>query len=192
MSSKLLARLSLADVERGLANLHAKYPNAVARAINRAADSGRVAMTRAVAKDTGLAQKNVKPEIQIARATAWKPAAQIWVSGRRLPLIAFKARGPEPSRGRGRGVSYRLPGGQKKNAHAFLATMRSGHRGVFKRVPGANRRGPKPNRSQLPITELHGPSLPHVFEKHMDAGKKRAQEALVKNLQSEIRFALKR
>lgn len=160
----------------------------MARALNRAVVSGRTAMTRAIVADTGLQSRYVSREIRIDRAQRTKPVAAVEVAGARIPLIAFQARGPEPSRGRGRGVSYRLPSGRGRVSDAFIATMRSGHRGVFKRRPGARRRGPAPERSQLPITELHGPSLPHVFEKQFHVFRAAAEDSLMKNLASEIAF----
>ena len=54
------------------------------------------------------------------------------------------------------------------------------HRGVFERR----------TRKRLPIRELFGPSLPHVFAKFIPEALKRGEESLVKNLQSELRFAL--
>ena len=66
--------------------------------------------------------------------------------------------------------------------------MKSGHRGVFQRVPGATRRGPSPNRSQLPIYELHGPSIGHVFGKHRQQAVDRMLEQLEKTFDAEMKF----
>jgi hypothetical protein len=118
--------------------------------------------------------------------------ARLISSGARIPLIDFSARGPEPSRGRGRGVSYKLAGAGGRLPHAFIATMRSGHRGVFERSPGGKRRGPKPERSQLPIHEKFGPSIAVVFQHQIPVGEARRAEVLVKNVQHEIEFALSR
>ena len=170
----------LGALAKDLEALGTQGPVVAARAVNRAATSGRAAMTRAITADTGLASRNVKDEIRVEKATRTRPVAVVEIAGRRIPLIAFQARGPEPSRGRGRGVSYRLPGGRGRVPTAFIATMRSGHRGVFKRQAAAGR---------LPVTELHGPSLPHVFEKHFQVFRTAAEEALLKNLASEISFA---
>lgn len=160
----------------------AQFPGAIVRALNRAGGSTRAFMAAAVARDTGLKVSATRMQLALVRATAQRPAVRVEVGGRRIPLIAFQARGPVPSRGRGRGVSAKLVGGRGRYPHAFIATMRSGHRGVFQR------RG----RARLPIHELHGPSLPHVFAKHAAAGLSHGRESLLKNLQHEIRFALSR
>ena len=164
---------------QGLRRLRRQAPRAVARALNRAAGSARTAMTRAVAPDMGLPQKVVRPAITVVKATPQRLASRVEARGARIPLITFRARGPEPSRGRGRGVRARMPGGAGHYPHAFIATMPSGHRGVFQRV----------GRSRLAIRELKGPSVVHVFRKHLAVGIARGREALITNLRSEFRFA---
>lgn len=170
------------DAIKGLENLKRTHPFAVTRALNRSADSGKTAMTRAIAADTGLAARAVRDQLIVARANAGNQVATITVRGKRIPLIDFKARGLEPTRGKGRGVSYRLPTGRGRAERAFIATMSTGHRGVFMRT----------GRSRLPIRELFGPSLPHVFAKYQKVGRDRAYEQLFKNLRSELRFEMAR
>jgi hypothetical protein len=165
-------------------------PRVAVRALNRSIVTGRTVMRKEVAMDTGLKQNTVSAAFRTERATATSLVARLSVSGKRIPLIEFGARGPEPSRGRGRGVSARLKTGRGRYPHAFIATMRSGHRGVFQRVPGAQRRGPKPHHSQLPIYELFGPSLPKVFTTYLPVGMRAATDALTKNLAHEFEFAL--
>jgi hypothetical protein len=173
-------RLDLSDWERALARLRTKAPQAITRALNRAITSARVVMVREVARDLGIKQATVRDRMSVEQAKPGTERARLSASLKRIPLIEFNARGPEPSRGKGRGVAYRL-GGAKRLPHAFIATMRSGHRGVFERV-GTRR---------LPIHELKGPSIGHVFARHVDEGLARGQEALVKNLESEFRFVLR-
>ncbi len=166
-----------------LKDLGARGPAIAARAINRTAAAERTQAKRAIAADTGLRAKDVDAALQLERATPNRLQATVSVSGRRIPLIAFGARGPEPSRGRGRGVSYSLPKGRGRHPQAFIATMKSGRRGVFVRTT--------PRR--LPITELYGPSLPKSFENtYLGNAPERAQATLVKNLEHELSFALKK
>ena len=171
--------LDIETLRKDLLELGRQAPIVMARALNRAAVSGQAAMVKVITADTGMAAKNVKREIVIDKASRTRPVVALTIAGRRIPLIAFSARGPEPSRGRGRGVSYRLPGGRGKIPNAFIATMGSGHRGVFKRKA----------TKRLAIVELRGPSLPHVFEKFLPTFREAAQASLVKNLASEISFA---
>ncbi len=133
-------------------------------------------MVKEMGKDTGLPARRIKADFKTT--PMGDSGVRLEVTGRRLPLIDFKAKGPEPSRGRGRGVTYKLPGGRGRAPTAFIANLR-GRRGVFRRRTTA--RGP--------LEELHGPSLVHVFEKFLPLGAERGREALVRNLRSEIAFA---
>jgi hypothetical protein len=171
------------QVERLVDRYVDRFPVAIARALNRAGTSTRAVMARAISKDTGLPVNTVRGKLHLDKATPHHLVVRISVTGKRLPLINFKARGPEPSRGRGRGVTARLPGGAGRYPHAFIATMATGHKGVFQRQS----RGPGSRR--LPIRQLYGPSLPKVFEKVTPEGLAAGEAALVKNLVSELRFA---
>lgn len=155
-----------------------KVNKARVRAANRAIGAARTVMVRAMAGDTGLQSRVVRDALAFEEATLARPTARIAATLKRIPIIDFNARGPEPSRGKGRGVRWRLKGSRGQDANAFIARMRSGHRGVFKRK----------GKARLGVYELHGPSLGQVFEKHRPAGIARAQEMFAKNLKHELQF----
>jgi len=171
--------LDIRELENDLKTMGAQAPVLMARALNRAGVAGKTAMVKAVVADTGIRQKEIEREVRLDKANVARPRVSVQIQGRRIPLIAFQARGPEPSKGRGRGVSYKLRGSRGRIGYAFIATMPGGHRGVYKR------RG----KGRLPIKELFGPSLPHVFAKFLPVFQERAQEAMVKTLRHEIDFA---
>ncbi len=157
-----------------------QIPIAMVRAMNRAIGSGRTAIVKEMARDTGLKSKDVRDALVMREASIGRPVASLSAPLKRIPLIKFGARGPEPSRGRGRGVSYNLgAGGRRTLPHAFIATMGTGHRGVFMRRA----------KGRLPIRELQGPSLGHVFNKYREVGIARMEEAFVKNFDHELVFA---
>jgi hypothetical protein len=200
---KVSVRLDDSDLRKGIKSLRSKFPYAVKRALARTTTTTVAAMAKAMREDTYLSTRFLKSEIKVSITPE---AAQLVVMGQRMPLMAFGARGPEPTKGRGRGVSYRNPGGGRNRApEAFIGTMSSGHRGVFKRVGAMGRgkrgkemQGPSFSRGKspgawspnLPIIELHGPSMVRVFEKFMAQGAEVAQQALLKNLKHEISYAL--
>ena len=64
-------------------------------------------------------------------------------------------------------------------AHAFLAKMKSGHVGVFRRTAG---------NDSLPINKLSGPSTPQMLESPTvrDYIEKRIQERLASNIEHEV------
>jgi hypothetical protein len=177
-------------IERAIAQYGHRAARGVARAMNRSVGSGRTIMARHLSQDLGLPVASVRSRINVREASATRLTAQLTASPKRIPLVDFRARGPQPSRGRGRGVTARLPGGAGRYPHAFIATMPSGHRGVFQRVP----RGGKLMRGRArrqAIYELFGPSIVQAFEKHVDIARARVTEQLQKNMESELKFALR-
>jgi hypothetical protein len=187
--ASFILKFNTKDAERAMQRLRERAPQAIARALNRSAASARTAMVRVISQDTGISQADLRGtttrnrRIWTRDATATDQQVTVYATSAPIPLIDYRATGPEPSRGKGRGVRARLKGGAGRYPRAFIATMGSGHRGVFER-PRSSRR--------LPIYELHGPSIAHVWEKHAAIGVARGQEQLVKNLQSEFRFALRK
>lgn len=188
MSLQITADLT--KFARQIRALGENAPLAAARALNRTIASVQTAAVRDVATDMGITQASVRKGMAIEKATRATLRATLTVTGRRLPLSAFNAKGPEPSRGRGR-VTYRIGRGARTTVPgAFFATMRSGHRGVFRRIGTSSRRSNKSWGPNLPIRELRGPSLPHVFtaDKIAEARAALADELLPKNLAHEISF----
>lgn len=158
------------------------YPDrvgrALVRAINRAVASARTVLVREIARDTGLKASAVRKALPLREATLNRAEGRLAASLKRIPLIDFGARGPEPSRGKGRGVSYRLAGGRNRLEHAFIAMMKTGHRGVFMRKA----------KARLGIRELKGPSLGHVFAKYRPLALARAKEIFETNFKHELEY----
>ncbi len=182
------------DVSARLRALHAEggwvpiqLGLAEARALNRTILTARTHAVRSLAEDVGLPQREVRKSMSLRRATRSELAATLTVTGRRIPLIAFGAR---QSRA---GVSYGLRRGRTVAYGAFIATMRSGHRGVFRRVGASVRRSPGAWSPNLPIVELRGPSLPFVFSRRKIIAALRAAVELAypKNLEHEMDFLLR-
>lgn len=171
------ARFHTEAIERRLRRMRVRAPALVARALNRAGGSARTLMVREVSRDLRLKAATVRDRILVRQASADRLVYRLAASLKRIPVYAFDARGPLPSRGQGRGVTAKTPA--RRYPHAFLARMRSGHVGVFQRV----------GRKRLAIRELMGPSVGHVFHRHVAAGLARGEEQLIKNLQHELRFA---
>lgn len=173
--------LDVSDLTDFLTHAHRAGPRVAARALNRSAVSTRAVMVKAVREDVGLKAKTVRDEIRIVEARPDRdPTARLAVSKKRIPLIEFKARQLKRA-----GVKTSLRGGSTAIPGAFIQTMRSGHRGVYKRATYP--RGPR-----LPIIELKGPSLAKPFATHWRVGIARFRETIPKNVNSEIRFAIRK
>lgn len=183
-------------IEKDLEGQPAKVQRAFVRAAKRSIDSGRSVIVKLIAADTGLAQKVVREAIKMQYPTLAEPVAAMRARTKRIPLIDFKARGPEPTRGRGAGVSYRNPGGGRSRlSHAFIATtvaQRDGsggeHRGVFIRAANLERKSKGAWGPNLPMKQLYGPSIGHVFSKFRPQGVARALEVFDKNFDHELGF----
>lgn len=169
----------------------ANVTRAMVRAVNRAIASARTVMVREIARDTGLRSTDVRGALPMQQASLNRPEARLAASLKKIPLIDFRATGPYPSRGKGRGVRAKLPPpGKGSYPHAFIARLRSGHEGVFERIkPSRSRRGLPSSSPGLPIRELFGPSLGRVFAKYRPLGLARAQEVFEKNFDHEMAFA---
>lgn len=154
-----------------------EYPmrvnRAMVRALNRSIASGRTVMVRKIARNTGLRSKDVRDAMRMDEASLSRPEARLGTGIKRIPLLDFQARQTA------RGVSYNLGRGRQTLAGAFIATMKSGHNGVFMRM----------TKKRLPIRELLGPSLGHVFAKYRPLGIARVQEVFEQNLDHELDFA---
>jgi len=159
------------------------------RAVNRTLKNAKTAMVRVVAADVGLQSKFVRERIEVrsARNTGQAPSGYLFADTKQVPLMDFKARAAK----RG-GVTAKLKSpGAGKYPNAFIATMRSGHRGVFERNTTVRSRAGKPRGSAaLGIHELHGPSIAQSFSNNGAVAQDRASEMLSKNMASEVKFML--
>jgi len=162
------------DLQRTLGAYPRKYQKVVSRAINKIAVSARQQISVRVrqelaVKATELKQRNIK----LRKASYTKLAAFILISGSRIPLSRFGAKQTQA------GTSYKISpsDGRKTAKGAFLATMPSGHRGVFKR------KGTK----RLPLSqELRGPSVPQVVLDLPVFAKNVYEAALAAKLKTEL------
>lgn len=191
MVTALELRLDTTPWSRGLDRLGKRGNVAVARALNRTSTSERTALARALSKDMGINVGKARDAMKVEKASAANLVARVIARGKPLPLIDFKARGPYPSRGPGRGVSYISKGQRKTIPNAFIAVMRragqddgehEGHRGVFVRL----------GRKRLPIKQRYGASIAHAFGNLVPVGEARRNEVLLKNVQHEMEFELSR
>lgn len=163
-----------------------RYPRraqkAIVRALQRGGDAADTLMSRSVAKDMGLKVADVKASLRRSRPSIERPEFSLAASFRRIALSKFSPSPKDPpSRGRGRGVSYRMGAGNPRSriTNAFIAKLRSGHVGVFVRL----------GKKRLPVRELHGPSLGKVFAKFRAEAQARGLEVFGTTLDHELERA---
>lgn len=134
-------------------------PDAMVRALNKMAEQVKVASSRELrAAGYGIKAADIKATMRVRRATRSSLSAAVVAKGAPIPLIKYGARKTS------KGVSVKVLNGRKVIAGAFIATMPSGHTGVYVREPGAIHKkvgqGKSASWHALPIRELFGPSVP--------------------------------
>lgn len=144
------------------------------RAMNRSLTAGKTLVARLIAADMGIAVGSVKKVLTAKPATFPSPVARLGASLKRLPLYAF---GGKQTR---QGWVSRFKGGVGRYPHAFVATMPTGHVGVFERV----------GKKRLPIYEVPAISIGHVFDKFRKETTERMLEAFETNFDHELERAL--
>ena len=132
---------------------------ALASALNKVADQVKTAASREVrAAGYNLKAATIKAAIKVRRASPGNLKSVVVANGKPVPLLQYAARQT------GKGVTVNVLKGRKLIAGAFIATMPSGHKGVYVRENGGKHvkvvRAGKPSWHQLPIRELFGPSIP--------------------------------
>lgn len=144
-----------ADVQKVMAMLNDTQrnivPQAASRAINKTLTTVAAEAARQVKQDigTGISIGFIKSNLEKKQANYHNLYGSITAKGDRLPIIEIDPHAKQTAGG----VSYRSRGETHEIPQAFLAVMKSGHKGVFTRK----------GKPRLPISEKYGPSLPKVF-----------------------------
>jgi hypothetical protein len=160
---------------------------AMGRGLAKVAKQGATVAKTNIAKEYNVKAAAVADRLSVKSssngltATISAKAKRVGSSGKsRIPLIDFGATG-----GKRNGVKFKIlrGGSATRMRHAFIATMPSGHRGVYQRVPGSRK-----------IVEVMGIDVPVMF-----AGKrvkplvlKRINEVSVKVVSHELQYELSR
>jgi len=182
------------QVVAGMRNLSNEVRDkATIRALNNMGAQARTAAARIIREvGYGLKAATVKARLTLIKASAGRLVVTVRAQGRPIPLIEFQARQTS------KGVSVKVLNGRRLIAGAFIATMPSGHRGVYVRKAGArSRKVMTKGKAQwhgLPIQELFGPGVPDALA---NEAVQRALEALVDDkfpqlLRHEVKYLLSR
>ena len=151
----------LADIERTLSGIPGAIDRVAYRAINTALGKMKSLTTKAAAKKLGLKQKVVRQRVWLKRANRKRLYGRITGGRVGWPLILWDAtqEGKAPVPGGGVTIpklGYSVP-------HAFLATMPTGHKGVWLRskyIAG----GELTKRRPTTIVEQRSESVTKVIE----------------------------
>lgn len=154
---------------------------AVMRAINRAVDTAQTVGNRKIREEYNLKASAVSSsmrKIRARRGMAGRASGMLVVSGRAVGLINFSANQTR----RGVSVLIKKGNGRKVLSHAFIATTKSGYRGVFVRTEG----------TRYPIKNLRSVSIPLTFINKivMAAVDAATMEAFERNLAQQTKFLM--
>ena len=143
-----------------------KFHRAAARALNHTARKARTNVSKSIREEYRIKAKDIKAAIRLGNASSSQLSTYVRATGKSLPVAAFRHRQTR------QGVSVSIMGKRKVIKKAFVATMESGHTGVFAR--GRYKRGgfdfrykriADKDRNDLPIQELHTTSIPSAMSK---------------------------
>lgn len=169
---------------------------AIVRSLNRALDGAYTTADKGIRARYNIKKKDLAPAFQKARAYLAQavPFAQLTVSGKRISLYAFDARGVTRKRGalkagdltvqvlnaRGRSV---VQGRRALVGRPFIQTIK-GRTGIWQRA----------TRDRFPIKLLHSVSMPQAFLNKVvfDAVKQATREVFVKNFKQQVQFLTER
>lgn len=146
------------------------------RANNRTAEEARTVIRRHLSQETGAPAKSLSRRFKIHRANTRKPDARLFVGT--SPVRAYDL-GVREIRS---GVSYKGSGGRVKVKSAFVATMKSGHTGVFQRE----------TRKRLPIRELTVPLHAAALRSARSYLSSDAKRTFEKSFRHELQFRIGR
>ena len=169
----------------GSGRLRSAIKKAGERAIKRTMTTIETAARRKVAEESGLKPTLLRKYIRITKtATQSSPQSILRMLKKGIPLVQFGAKPVKIKTQRGRriGVSVDIGDGRNVVPGAFLATMKSGHKGVYKRE--GKKRTPIVEQFSSAMTKLLNSS---AFTQEIQ---KLAVETFKKNFASELRYQL--
>ncbi|MFD0710632.1 phage tail protein [Paenibacillus sp. GCM10027626] len=171
----------------GLNFVQKNIPKAFGSALNRVGQQVKTAASKEIRKTYDIKASDVKKygNIKVTKTESSTLQLLLTSKGPNIPLIRFKTRPSKPPKRRPNvlNASVKRSGG-KAIPGAFVAGMKSGHIGVFKRV----------SKKRNPIKELYGPAVPIMLgdDGVAESLNRVASEGMNKRLDHEINRVLGR
>ena len=172
-----------------------RFNQAMARAINRTAVTGRKEGAKKIQEKLGASVGAIKKHlIRLHRANSRKLRAELVARNAALALTAFRARQ------RKGGVSAAPWKKRRMYPEAFIARMKTGHRGAYwkkgalrprRRKTYAGKPVPAMVRPRLPIKEIKVPTWATVWKQVLQDGYFEAiSRTFEKNVKAEVNYEL--
>lgn len=166
------------------------------RALNKTLTGVKTDASSAIRDEITASKKAVDGTFTMEKAGSAKVQASIASTGKPLPLSEYSARQTK------KGVSVQVKRSRPRTVipGAFIAAMKSGHKGVFWREWRGQKRakregvryGMLPRKYRLPIKQLYGPRVPDIMSNDpvMKVILDKAGERLHNNLAHEAEYEL--
>lgn len=179
-------------------------PKILSRALNRTIKPAKTEVSKGLRKEINIKAAEVKKGTKVNKASTARLITSIILSHKKIPIVKFGAKQTK------KGVTFKVykKKGRKTMEGAFLATMSSGHKGVFRRGIGQNRRQINQIRStrksekssqvtkhNIYIGEQFGTSLHKAFAKSEQLIKNiiaKAYQRLDHNIEAQIKYVFSR
>lgn len=176
---------------KGLENIARQFPVVASRSLNRLRSAMKTYASEIIRKDFAIKKSRIDRHIRLSRsATPKNLAVGIRAKDSRIPLFQFA--NPRQTQ-TGVRTTVKL-GNSKIIKHAFIATMMTGHKGIFirKGKPRKMRSGRYKGKKRQPIVELVGPSVAELVgsEKMQQEIKNLARLRLERELASQLKHFL--
>lgn len=183
---------TLRDVRKLLDGISGGADTAIMRSINRSLAGVRTDATAEIFSEINLTKRKIREQFKLKKASRKNLTASIRAAHKPIPLYdkskPWGIRGQTPGmhfKGRRlkKGFSLQVKKGQARKtlSSAFVATMKSGHTGIWVRIPGTRK-----------IKEIYSSSVAEIFsnKERMEPILKKAGERLLKNLGQQVNFLL--
>lgn len=190
----------LVEVEAAMTGIKNGYKKILVRSLNKTITGVRTDAVSEIRKEITPKAKIVRDTFKLQKANYVNLSASVKSTGWPLPLINYLARPVK------RGVTFQVRQAASRSLlpGAFIATMNSGHKGVFWRkhrdthhagiVKRKVRYGSLPVRYRLPIRQRYGPAVPSVMESEqvMEPILRKAGDRLSGEIEHQLDFEMSR
>jgi len=193
-----LNEMDLTKVQTMLTGVKNGAPKVIVSAVNKTLDGVKTDSDKEIRSIITMKKKDVMATFSTRKASVRILSARVACSSVPVPLIKFTN-----SRTK-KGISVKVLKSSTRTVlnHAFYATMKSGHKGIFAREGQGPSRpvrqniayGALPRKYRLPIRELTGPRVSDIMGKPnvMQKITAQANDRLHKNINNELNYALSR
>lgn len=189
-----IAVSNIEEISNRLGNLSHRTPSVIANAINRTTTNIKANMAKQTTARYNIASGEAKKTINVTKATKGRLEGRTISKASPIALAKFRVSPNRPvtySKGKPSPKVYKVsvekgPASKALDAgpKAFIAIMKSGHQGIFRRISNAS----------LPLKQLYGPSVPQMIQNKQSMKKieEDARDTLQKRIDAEINNILRK